>query len=233
MKMSRLQAPRWPGAVMVAALLAVGAHPAAAQRETTAVVTAAVQVTDNPVPIRAHSSPQLARNPENGDLVIVEADVRGTLACNVHLSINDGRSWFLGANPMPEAHPICAPGAEYGPYASIAFAPDGVLYLAFAAGANLERGRDNTPRHLYLARSTDSGRTFSSTIMVFEAPEGDPDKGLKRRRIRVSGRLLRLFDRSGSHLQPQPPHQRPEHRPLGRGVVQQHRQQPQRGDRFQ
>ena len=175
--MSRSHLSRWSGLVVAGLLLGAGAPAAAAQEQ--AVVTAAVQVTDNPDPVRAHSSPQLARNPETGELVVVEADVRGTLACNVHISVDDGRSWFPGANPMADAHPICAPGAEYGPYASMAFGADGVLYIAFAAGDNLVRGRDNTPRHLYLARSTDSGRTFDTT-MVFEAPEGAPDKGLNK-----------------------------------------------------
>jgi hypothetical protein len=54
-----------------------------------------------------------------------------------------------------------------------------VLYVAYSAGPDLIRGRDNTPRSLYLARSTDSGRTFA-TAPVFDAPEGNPDRGLNK-----------------------------------------------------
>lgn len=171
--------PRWASLLVVSAVLAGAGQPVTAQELDQAVVTAAVQVTDNPAPIRAHSSPRLVRNPENGELVIVEADVRGDLECKVHISVDDGRSWFPGGNLMPEADPVCAPGAEYGPLAWPAFGSDGVLYIAYAAGPDLGQGRDNTPRSLYLARSADSGRTFTTNI-VFDAPEDNPDRGLNK-----------------------------------------------------
>ena len=63
---------------LIAALaLAQVAIPAGAQEDGDAkpVVTAAVQVTANPHPTRAHSSPQIVRNPETDELVIVETDV--------------------------------------------------------------------------------------------------------------------------------------------------------------
>jgi len=56
--------------------------------------TGAVQVTNDPAPLRSHSSPQIAVNPKTGDLVTVESDVRGNRACAVHLSTDGGRSWF-------------------------------------------------------------------------------------------------------------------------------------------
>lgn len=177
--MSRPKANLWLGPLIVAAVLTLASPPAAGQQRRQSVVTAAAQVTDNPAPIRAHSSPQLTRNPKNGELVVVEADVRGDLKCKVHISVDDGRSWFPGGDLMTKADPICAPGAEYGPLASAAFGTDGVLYVAYSAGPNLIRGRDNTPRSLYLARSTDSGRSFTTT-MVFDAPDNDPDRGLNK-----------------------------------------------------
>lgn len=142
-------------------------------------VTAAVQVTDNPSPVRAHSSPQIAVNPKNGELVIVESDVRGTRRCNVHISVDDGRSWFRGGDPMREPNTDCSFYAEYGPYASMAFARDGTLYIAFIASERLNRARDDTPRHVLLARSTDGGRTFTTTV-VFRAPDGNRDRGLNK-----------------------------------------------------
>jgi hypothetical protein len=151
--------------LVISAVLAGAGQPVTAQELDQAVVTAAVQVTDNPAPIRAHSSPRLVRNPENGELVIVEADVRGDLECKVHISVDDGRSWFPGGNLMTEADPVCAPGAEYGPLAWPAFGSDGVLYIAYSAGPDLGQGRDNTPRSLYLARSAvgPSPRPWRST----------------------------------------------------------------------
>lgn len=170
---------RWAGPLLVTLMIVAVGLPATAQERDRAVVTSATQVTDNPAPVRAHSSPRMARNPENGELVIVEADVRGDLRCNVHISVDDGRSWLPGGAFMTESDPVCAPGAEYGPLASPVFGSDGVLYIGFSAGPALGQGRDNTPRSLYLARSTDSGRTFTTT-MVFDAPEDNPDRGLNK-----------------------------------------------------
>jgi hypothetical protein len=73
----------------------------------------------------------------------------------------------------------CGFYAEYGPLASMAFAKDGTLYMAFVASDFLNRVRNATPRHVYLARSTDSGRTFT-TARVFEAPDGNQDRGLNK-----------------------------------------------------
>ncbi len=177
--MRRLRWSRLAGSLVMGALALATVRPATAQETVEGVVTAAVQVSSNPAPVRGHSSPLLVRNPKKDELVIVEADVRGDLRCNVHISTNDGRRWFPGGDFMPEADPVCAPGAEYGPLASPAFGSDGVLYVAFSAGPGLGLGRDNTPRSLYLARSSDGGRTFT-TAKVFDAPEGEPDRGLNK-----------------------------------------------------
>ncbi|MDP8930923.1 MAG: glycoside hydrolase [Actinomycetota bacterium] len=146
---------------------------------TKPVVTSAVQVTANPSPVRAHSSPQLASNPRSGELVLVEADVRGSERCDVHISTDDGRSWFGGGDLMVEPYTDCTLLAEYGPYASMAFGRDGVLYVAFFASEQLNRARDDTPRHVFVARSTDGGRSFT-TAMAFEAPDGNKDIGFNK-----------------------------------------------------
>src|SRR3712207_5291257 len=89
--------------LVAAVALVLAAAPAGAQdRDSDAkpVVTAAVQVTTNPNPTRAHSSPQLARNPETGELVIVETDVYGGFGIAVHISADGGRTWAPGGDPM-------------------------------------------------------------------------------------------------------------------------------------
>lgn len=60
--------------LIVAAI--VVALPAMAGAQEGVVVTQAVQVTPNRDPVRAHSSPQIALNPDNGELVIVESNPR-------------------------------------------------------------------------------------------------------------------------------------------------------------
>ena len=142
-------------------------------------VTAAVQVTANPAPVRAHSSPQIARNPTNGELVVVESDVRGSRRCSIHISADDGRTWAPGGDPMVKPVEDCGFYAEYGPYATLAFDDDGRLYVAFVASEFSGRERNETPRHVFLSRSDDGGRTFVKT-KVFDAPDGNPDRGLNK-----------------------------------------------------
>lgn len=181
-----MDAVRGMRALLVAAAVAaaplgviVTGGQAGAQTDPAPWVSGAVQVTGNPTPVRAHSSPQLARNPVTGELVVVESDVRGARSCDVHISTNQGRSWFRGGDMMMDPYVDCSFFAEYGAYATTAFADDGTLYVAFVASEVLDRTRDATPRHVFLARSADSGRTFETT-MVFEAPEGNPDRGLNK-----------------------------------------------------
>jgi hypothetical protein len=144
------------------------------------VVTAAVQVTANPNPVRNHSTPQVARNPRTGELVVVESDPRSAeRKCVIHISSDGGRSWSLGGDPMLKPMTDCPIYAEYGPYASLAFGNDGMLYVAFVASEQLNRIRNSTPRSVFLARSEDSGRTFATTT-VFQAPDGNEDRGLNK-----------------------------------------------------
>ncbi|MDP8927041.1 MAG: glycoside hydrolase [Actinomycetota bacterium] len=165
--------------LLVPLVLALAAPETAQQQRGSPAVTGAVQVTSNPEPVRAHSSPQIAVNPTNGELVVVESDVRGSRSCSVHISVDEGRSWFRGGDPMVEPFSDCGFYAEYGPYATMAFARDGTLYVAFVASEFLNRARDATPRHVFLARSEDGGRSFA-TAKVYEAPDGNPDLGLNK-----------------------------------------------------
>ena len=144
-------------------------------------VTGAVQVTANPRPVRSHTSPSIAVNPKNGRLALVESDVRGdSRACNVHISGDGGRSWAPGGEIMTKPFTDCSFRGEYGPYANAAYGRDGTLYVAFIASDYFpDRERDAIPRHFFVARSTDDGRTFVTT-RAYEAPDGNRDLGLNK-----------------------------------------------------
>lgn len=164
--------------VLALAVAAVVVAPAGAAQEPPApVVTAAVQVTDNPNVVRAHITPTIARNPKTGELVVAEVDGRGTRECVVHLSGDGGRSWKLGGNFMVKPFTDCSIGAEFGPHVVPFFDRDGVLNVAFSANdparlASSERPvstsdvREDIPRNTYLARSTDGGRTFTTSLVA-------------------------------------------------------------------
>lgn len=177
----------------VALLLPVVAGPPVSAADDPATVTAAVQVTSNPAPIRAHSSPQIARNPVNGELVIVEADIRGDEACTVHISVDDGRTWLRGGDPMKKPATDCTLHADYGPYVATAFSRAGVLYVAFVASVPDKRAKELVARSVFLARSEDGGRSFDTTT-VFEAPPDDDY-------LRVNkGPMLAVDPENGSRL---------------------------------
>lgn len=177
---------RAAAALAVTSVIAAWAGAATAQPSGAPSPTAAVQVTANGAPVRAHSVPQIARNPRTGELVIGEVDVRGDRRCRFHISTDRGRTWFDGGDPMVEPFTDCSIGAEWGTYLNLFFDEDGTLYVPFAANdprtfalseaAGGDR-RQTVPRNIYLARSTDSGRTFSTTT-AYEAPAAkDPARG--------------------------------------------------------
>lgn len=154
-------------------VMSVAAVPSSALAVTNnrePVVTAAVQVTQNPTMVRAHSSPQLALNPTNQELVIVQSDVRGDLRCTSHISVDGGDSWFVGGDPMMSPYTECSQKAINGPYATLTFDRDGVLYIALMANSPEFATSARLPIHIFLARSEDGGRTFQ-TSFVHKAPE--------------------------------------------------------------
>lgn len=157
--------------------------------------TGAVQVTANPDPTRAHTSAQITRHPDTGELVIVEGEVRHSQTCNVHISSDDGRSWQEGGELMPDEFTDCTLTGEYGPYATAEFADDGTLYVAFVASELPSEPQERTDahRHVYLARSTDAGRTFEHTV-VFRADTDDPNFDTNK------GPMLAIDPSDSSHI---------------------------------
>lgn len=184
MRGSRLRIRRLTAtAVIVTATLL--AAPASAQTENI-VVDAASQVTTNPTPARAHSSPQIARNPKTGELVTIETDVYGGFGVNVHISRDDGRSWARGGDPMMKPFTWNSDLAINGPYFGLTFDTMGTLFLTFSATDPrfADRNRSDRPRPVFLARSTDSGRIFTTTV-VYQPQEANP-KTLNNRRAMLA-----------------------------------------------
>lgn len=140
-------------------------------------VTNAVQVTPDPNPTRTHIDPQIARDPKNGVLVDVEASLRGPRDCEVHISTDGGQSWTTGGTPLVAPNTDCTSNSEYGPYFSVVFDRNGVLDIGIEASdpANVQKVRNDAPRSIFLARSTDDGRTFVTT-KVFQGVMGDTNR---------------------------------------------------------
>ncbi|MGH9226506.1 MAG: sialidase family protein [Acidimicrobiales bacterium] len=171
---------------LVLAAFVAGLAPAAGQGAQPAgapSVTGAVQVTRNPDPNRGHTTPQIAVNPKTGELVIGEGEVRTTRKCSVHISVDGGRSWFEGGDPMVKPFTDCTQQATNGHYITFQFTPDGVLWAGFMGddpASTLTLARADRPRNIYLARSENSGRTWRTTL-AYEGKAGDPGIGSSRR----------------------------------------------------
>lgn len=106
--------------------------------------------------IDAHNSPSLARNPKRADDVVLTHRVdRIGFSAQLQWSDDGGREWRLTELPLPAGldRPF-APDA--------AFAPDGTLYVSYV---NLT-GEGNVPDNLWVARSSDGGRTLSTPVRV-------------------------------------------------------------------
>ena len=148
--------------------VAAGISPAgAAPADQSTQVDAAVQVTGEPSPYRAFASPALAVDPRRpAVLAIATADTRSS-QCAVHVSSNGGLNWTAVSGPQVPEWPNCVRNTQ-GPIAAVAFGRDSTLYYAFV-------GWKPTDWHsrIFLARSTDLGRTWQTTMLPGLEPHED------------------------------------------------------------
>lgn len=172
------------GALGVSVVIAASTAPAtsAEDKVINPSVTAAVQISINPDPARGHSTPLITRNPKTGVLVIADCEARTKRTLDVYRSVDDGRSWAPGGSPMTAPWTDACGNPDSNISHSMVYDDDGVLYVGFHASdpkfATIDR--PNRPVHIWLAKSTDDGVTFS-TVRVYEAPEApEADRGLKR-----------------------------------------------------
>lgn len=146
------------GALTTALLLVALAGSSAAAE--TAQVDGAVQVTSAVNPFRAFASPVVAVDPRDKEtIVIAHGEARGS-GCGIQFSTNAGLSWTEGASPLPRNVAACVRNTN-GPIADLAFAPDGTLFYAFAGYPRA----DDFHSRIYVARSTDLGRTFQTAAV--------------------------------------------------------------------
>lgn len=131
------------------------------------IVVGANTVVNPDAPIDANNSPTAALNPKDPRNIVLGNRVdRPGYTSSLHWSVDGGTSWITTGLPLPEGTEACAappgPGelCPFGP--DVAFAPDGILYVTYV---NLA-GRGNTPQNLWVARSSDGGRTLSAPVRV-------------------------------------------------------------------
>lgn len=138
------------------------------------VVTAAVQVTRNLDPARAHASPQIARNPVTGELVVAETEVRTERTCNVHISSDDGASWSPGGDPMIQPWTDCSGDPDANVNFWLEFDRDGVLYMVFPA---------TTRQNRLFPRRRDNATSSSPVLSTQGGHSTRPWSGRRLRRV--------------------------------------------------
>ena len=111
----------------------------------------------NTLDLSSHNSPTLIRNPRDEANVVVTNRIDSPrYSCALSVSFDGGASWTQTPIPAPAGEePKC-----YAPDA--AFGADGTLYLSYAT----LKGRANAPNAVWIARSSDGGRTLSEPEKV-------------------------------------------------------------------
>ncbi|MCA1691191.1 MAG: glycoside hydrolase [Actinobacteria bacterium] len=116
--------------------------------------------------IDAINSPTIVHNPVDPDNVVVSYRIdRPNYSALIQHSRDGGKTWAPTDLPVPAGTPPCSATVDgrpcpFGP--DIAFDADGKLYALYV---NLE-GNGNSPANLWLATSTDGGRTLGDVIRV-------------------------------------------------------------------
>jgi len=144
---------------MATALLVMVATPGAGAAPPPQ-VDGAVQVTAAVNPFRAYASATMAVDPRDKNTIVIADGEARSSGCGVQFSTNAGLSWNEGASLLPKDVAACVRNTN-GPLVDLAFTPDGTLYAAFAG---YPKANDFHSK-IFVARSSDLGRTFSATAI--------------------------------------------------------------------
>jgi hypothetical protein len=143
-------------AVALAVALAAAAVARAVAVSDTSVTVGRNRAVNPARPLDADNSPTVATNPLAPRSVVITHRVdRPEFSAFVEWSDDGGASWHQTPLPLPAGL-----GPSFAPDA--AFAPDGTLYVSYV---NLE-GPGNVPDNLWVARSSDGGRSLSEPVRV-------------------------------------------------------------------
>lgn len=137
-------------------------------------VTAAVRLTkDEPAPARAFSGPYMLADPDNPRVIVAATSDMRTRVCYLIRSTDGGVTWhILPALPSPKSLPLCTSANGGVPEAQLAWGRNHTLYYALNGQSE---GSLRSNSNVILARSTDLGTSWSTTIVDDNQSKTDPD----------------------------------------------------------
>lgn len=139
---------------------------------------------EDTAPARGYTGPtSMAVDPDDPRVVVAAtADMR-TRLCYLLVSTDAGLSWtYAEERPAAESYPFCTNTSSGVSQPRVEWGSDGTLYYASQAYGEGEGGQDGKDS-IMLARTTDLGQTWETTIVTDARVEPDP----KPRNVGVTG----------------------------------------------
>ena len=149
----------------VAALGTVVVAQVAAAADGPRLTRATRATSDDKVPTRTYASPFVLADPDDPrEVFAATVEMRSRTARVLH-STDAGRTWqLLDASPSPAAYPFSFHTSGGVTQSPMAWGRDGTLYLATVGWENTDGGARGN-HSVILARSTDRGRSWKTTIV--------------------------------------------------------------------
>jgi hypothetical protein len=148
------------------AMAVVGAGPsasAASSPRVTAPVFATRQDTD---PSRTYTSPSIAVDPENSNIVVMGYVEARSRRCGLMRSMDAGQTWTkLDASPDPPSYPFCFVISGSVDMVPVAFGRHHELYMAMSGYDDGDGGQNTGDLSVVLARSDNLGDSWQTTIV--------------------------------------------------------------------
>ncbi|MBW3611444.1 MAG: glycoside hydrolase [Actinobacteria bacterium] len=130
---------------------------------------------EDTTPTRGYTGPtSMAASPDNPRVVVAAtADLR-TRLCHLLVSTDAGLTWnFSAERPASPDYPNCTNNSSGVAQPQVAWGRDGTLYYASQAYGEGEGGREGVTS-IILARTTDLGETWTTTLVSDARAQPDP-----------------------------------------------------------
>ena len=189
-RMNRKHAAKIGAGFGLLALVAGQAGAFAADQSPLQVTKSYNATGDDLSPTRTYSAPHMAVDPEDPMRIVAATPEFRTKSCKLMITTNGGQNWrILDPTPSPASYPFCMHTSGTAFQTQIAFGREGTIYYALSGYDN----NDLTPTNdhggvfghisVLLARSTDSGENWETTVVRSTRGSSDVNKAENNRPV--------------------------------------------------